>query len=822
MAKTPKKTTKTQTKSKKTTAPKKRSTTSKGEQTKKKPVKKRDEQIKIDKDHPNIKERNPVNERIKFEILGIISIIIGVFFIVSLHFDSAGKLGLWISNLLKSLFSESAYMIPYIMLSYGVLMLMRKVRLLKYKTIVFLKLIFLGLLIAFSARHYLDITTYDLNMDVIKNFGILGKSLKGGGIIGGTLSYLLLNIIGPVGTYLLAFALLTISVILLTNKSLADFFHTVLSKLFKRNTSKKQSKEDKRKKEASDQAREDLKKSLILDVPPPMINNDAKQIKIIDYIKDESADGQQVDKSVESNLFVEKVDHDDLMPIEVEDDKDAETPSKKKKENIDIPEMKINLNTEVDENYHLPSVKLLNKGKKTGNANERQGLVEKAEILEKTLENFGVKAKVVQVNKGPTVTRFEIQPSQGVKVSSIVRLSDDIALNLEATSIRMEAPIPGKAAVGIEIQNENTSPVTIRDVIDSKEFKDHESKIAFAVGKDISGKAVVTNIASMPHLLIAGATGSGKSVCINSLLASILYKAKPEEVKLLLIDPKVVELNIFNGIPHLLIPVVTDPTKAAASLNWAVTEMTDRYKMFADENVRDLKSYNQKMKDTENDALPEIVIVIDELADLMIASPAQVEDAICRLAQMARAAGMHLIVATQRPSVDVITGVIKANIPSRIAFAVSSQVDSRTILDMAGAEKLLGKGDMLFYPSGVSKPVRIQGALIQDHEIEGVINFVKEQKKETNYSEDIIETIESTSPTAILANVDELLKEAIETVVNAEQASVSMLQRKYRVGYNRAARMIDEMEERGIVGPFEGSKPRRVLITKEELEELDF
>ncbi|MBR3755500.1 MAG: DNA translocase FtsK [Firmicutes bacterium] len=473
--------------------------------------------------------------------------------------------------------------------------------------------------------------------------------------------------------------------------------------------------------------------------------------------------------------------------------------------------------------YKKPPISLLNRPKAQGNANLSYSLKQKAAKLEETLHNFKVDARVVQVTQGPAVTRYEIQPNIGVKVSKIVNLADDIALNLEAKSIRIEAPIPGKAAVGIEIENENINMVTLREIIDSAAFKDAKSKITFAVGKDIAGNAIVADLKSMPHLLIAGSTGSGKSVCINSIITSILYKANPDEVKLVLIDPKVVELGNYNGIPHLLIPVVTEPTKAAAALNWAVAEMTDRYKKFAEAQVRDLESYNDTMRiqGEEDEILPQIVIIIDELADLMMAAPSQVEESICRLAQMARAAGMHLIVATPRPSVDIITGVIKANIPSRIAFAVSSQFDSRTILDMSGAEKLVGKGDMLFNPLGMGKPVRVQGTFVSDSEVHHVIEHVKSQVEEVSYSGDVLHTIEKGNlPEGKDDDGDELLAEAIQCVVAAGQASVSMLQRRFRIGYNRAARIVDMMEARGIVGPQDGSRPRQVLMTEEELEQL--
>lgn len=483
----------------------------------------------------------------------------------------------------------------------------------------------------------------------------------------------------------------------------------------------------------------------------------------------------------------------------------------------------INLNGTTPKKYQFPSLDLLNNGPKENKLGENETLKAKAMKLEQTLHDFNVNAKVIQVTKGPAVTRYEIQPNTGVKVSSIVRLADDIALNLEAKSIRLEAPIPGKAAVGIEVENDRVNMVSIREILESPEFKSAKSRISFAVGKDIAGNAIVGDLKGMPHMLIAGSTGSGKSVCINSIITSLLYKATPDEVKLVLIDPKVVELANYNGIPHLLIPVVTEPSKAAAALNWAVAEMTDRYKKFAEEGVRDLESFNRHVKEkNEHDRfLPQIVIIIDELADLMMAAPSQVEESICRLAQMARAAGMHLIVATQRPSVDVITGVIKANIPSRIAFAVSSQVDSRTILDMGGAEKLVGKGDMLFNPLGMAKPIRVQGTFISDTEVHNVIEFVKSQVEQAEYASDVIHSIEKVQAAPNDADSDELLSEAIETVVKAKQASVSMLQRRFRIGYNRAARLVDMMEARGIVGPADGSRPRQVFLTEEELTNMD-
>lgn len=471
-----------------------------------------------------------------------------------------------------------------------------------------------------------------------------------------------------------------------------------------------------------------------------------------------------------------------------------------------------------DMSYELPPVSLLKRDTGSKQLMSDAQLQARAELLEQTLNNFGVEARVLKVTQGASVTRYEVQPATGVKVASITRLADDIALNLRAKSLRIEAPIPGKAAVGIEVENDKPAPVLIRDLIDSDEFREASSVIEFVVGKDISGNNIVADLRDMPHLLIAGATGSGKSVCINSIITSFLYKARPSELKLIMIDPKVVELGNYNGIPHMLTPVVTDPRKAARALAIAVEEMDKRYELFAENNVKDLNSYNELMRVDQRyaDCKPQIVIIIDELADLMMASPSEVENSICRLAQKARAAGMHLIVATQRPSVDVVTGLIKANIPSRIAFSVASQFDSRTILDMAGAEKLLGKGDMLFSPVGSTKPYRVQGPYISEKEIDKVIKFVKKEGGNPDYDEELKSAIENADKKTSKEPQDELTEDAIAFIFKSKQASVSMLQRRFRIGYNRAARIIDEIEEKGIIGPSDGSRPRQLIITEEE------
>ena len=484
--------------------------------------------------------------------------------------------------------------------------------------------------------------------------------------------------------------------------------------------------------------------------------------------------------------------------------------------------------------YIFPPLHLLNKPDNKQAGDSSRQLKETAARLQQTLLTCGVKVTITDISQGPSVTRYELQPEQGVKVSKIVGLADDIKLNLAATDIRIEAPIPGKAAIGIEVPNKENTAVSLRELLEKKEFKDFPSNIAFAVGKDLSGQVVVTDIAKMPHMLIAGATGSGKSVCINTLIMSILYKAHPDDVKLIMVDPKVVELNVYNGIPHLLIPVVTDPKKAAAALHWGVAEMTERYKKFADFNVRDLKGYNQKVEamatSGAEDApkkLPQIVIIVDELADLMMVAPGEVEESICRLAQLARACGIHLIIATQRPSVDVITGLIKANMPSRVAFSVSSGVDSRTILDMNGAEKLLGKGDMLFYPQGYSKPARVQGAFVSDKEVSDVVEFLKNQAIGNVYAEDIEEKIQSigsgsgaTGSGDSASERDAYFVDAGRFIIEKDKASIGMLQRVFKIGFNRAARIMDQLCDAGVVGEEEGTKPRKVLMSMDEFEQF--
>jgi S-DNA-T family DNA segregation ATPase FtsK/SpoIIIE len=762
--------------------------------------------------------KKQAQSRLRDEIWAIIIMAIGAFLVISLHTQATGEFGRIISDLLKGLFAAVAHALPYYLILYGLLLFLKRAAHIGGRSVLLLCLIFLMAAILNSAR-FLDVEGLSMSFAFIRDAFGNGVKLAGGGAFGMTLGLLLKKAIGIPGLYIFSSVVMIISLMLVVNTPVSQFIERLKAK-------RKEAMEN-RVAEAEVEAEAEAMSGAPVHTPDPAEKAAAtassgsitpRQMKIIDYMKN--------DELFESGQKSEGVGLEKPAAVEpgkgLTDDEEGakEKPIRKKSKNADdseIEELKIDLD-KAPIPYVMPPLDLLKKAQAGPQANESISLKQKAIKLEETLKNFGVNAKVLQVTKGPAITRYEIQPSVGVKVSSIVRLADDIALNLEAKSIRMEAPIPGKAAVGIEVENDRINLVSIRELIESKEFQKSTSKITFAVGKDIAGTPIVADLKSMPHLLIAGSTGSGKSVCLNSIIVSILYKARPEEVKLVLIDPKVVELGNYNGIPHLLIPVVTEPSKSAAALGWAVAEMTDRYKKFAEVGVRDLASYNEYIKAKEEGArpLPQIVIIIDELADLMMVAPSQVEESICRLAQMARAAGMHLIVATQRPSVDIITGVIKANIPSRISFAVSSQFDSRTILDMAGAEKLVGKGDMLFNPLGVSKPLRVQGCFISDAEVHKVIDYLKEQVPDNEYASDVMQRIERTYENEPDDDTDELLQEAIETVVRAEQASVSMLQRRFRIGYNRAARLVDMMEARGIIGPSEGSRPRKVLMTEEQ------
>ena len=671
----------------------------------------------------------------------------------------------------------------------------------------------------------------------------LGEKNVGGGALGTAIAGPLIGMLGEVGTIILCIGVAVLLLVFMFGIRPAEIISDMMENA-------RENREDRRaeRREARASRREEFEDER-------QTARETKKERRLREKEEERRQAEELAEQITINLNDEpedkkkmkKYNHDkdDLIPFNIKKGKNREeekqtsnpdvidanlfkTEQETKEEKVkEVLQLQHTMTVE-DEHYEFPPIQLLSEGEKKGNKMGKKAVTDTATRLQKTLYSFGVSAKVENVSVGPAITRYELKPAEGVRVSKIANLADDIALNLAAETIRIEAPIPGKQAVGIEVPNKENEMVHLREIIDCDEFKEHKSKLAFALGKDVAGQEVVADIAKMPHVLIAGATGSGKSVCINTLITSIIYKAKPSEVKLVMVDPKVVELSVYNGIPHLLIPVVTDPKKAAGALAWAVQEMVNRYSLFAGKNVRDIKGYNEALdKEGNSEKLPQIVIIIDELSDLMMVSPKDVEDSICRLAQMARAAGMHLVIATQRPSVDVITGIIKANIPSRISFAVSSQIDSRTILDMVGAEKLLGKGDMLFYPSGAPKPTRIQGAFISDKEVEKIVDFVKGDGSAT-YNDEIIKQIENAGSTdkelAQQADEDDdtdpFLMDAIEVVVETGQASTSFIQRRFKVGYARAGRIIDQMEERGIISGFQGSKPREVLMSKERWEEL--
>ncbi|SFA89446.1 FtsK/SpoIIIE family DNA translocase [Clostridium frigidicarnis] len=753
------------------------------------------------------------------EIRGIFAIALGIIFSIAMFHSSGGSLIVFIRGVLIALIGIGGYLIPFYLIFYGFALITKK----KLSNIIDNRFYFMvGILIntlAFIQLINNDLYFYD---GFSRGLSILvkGQETFHGGILGMIISYPIYKLLGVAASYVLYIAVYIVALIIVFDFSLYDIGSNFKSKV-NSNIGERKSGLGKNKgdvKPVIEAENNNLQKEDFLNG----VNN---KIKILDFMKNSSIlDEEALDKKEESPEMI----------IDGNNSNNESKRSNKKKGNIEESikeEISHELNSKLVTNnfdeieYKMPSLEFLNENTMAQmNKEDKKELLTNASKLEETLNCFGVEAKVLQVIKGPSVTRFELQPSAGVKVSKIVNLSDDIALSLAARGVRIEAPIPGKSAVGIEVPNKELTPVFLREVIQSEEFENTKKNLAFSLGKDIGGKCVVADLTKMPHLLIAGATGSGKSVCINTLVISILYKYSPEEVKLLMIDPKVVELNVYNGIPHLLIPVVTDPKKAAAALNWAVNEMTRRYKLFADNGVRNVEGFNDLYeKGKIDEKLPWIVIVVDELADLMMVCPRDVEEYIARLAQMARAAGMHLVIATQRPSVDVITGVIKANIPSRISFAVSSQVDSRTIIDSAGAEKLLGKGDMLFYPVGQSKPVRIQGAFISEEEVEKVVDFIKVQQDQCQYEEEIIEHINNESMSTAKGNDSEggdaLIDEAVKVVVESGQASTSLLQRRLRIGFNRAARIMEELEEMQIISPRDGSKPRQVLISKDEINE---
>ncbi|MGG7324259.1 DNA translocase FtsK 4TM domain-containing protein [Clostridium baratii] len=778
------------------------------------------------------------------DIFGIVYIAIGILLSVAIYTDFVGILSTISQRLSHLLIGIGSYILPLYILYLGY-------EYIKTKGNITLNIKFYGITVYAVITVLIFSTIYIQMLPNINSFGdgikeiVDMKSILNGGVLGYVIAYPLYKFLGIIGSYIIYIALIGIATIITFDITLHDIGICV-----KKNS--KKIKKPKIKKRDYNVEENDIDDTFIKmpknnekeddNYKKEFLNGVNNKIKILDFMKNSSLDDnydyfnecdieESKPKINEPNFNEDKID--DFL----KDSNKVDNTYKKEKLDKEVKDVVHNeiensiledKSIENKEDYRYPELSLLklNNGTKL-NKNDKQDLIESAGKLSDTLASFGVDAKVNQVTKGPSVTRFELQPSPGVKVSKIVNLSDDIALGLAASGVRIEAPIPGKAAVGIEVPNKEQTPVFLREVLESDEFTNTNKKLAFALGKDIGGQCVVGDLSKMPHTLIAGATGSGKSVCINTLIVSLLYKYSPDEVKLLMVDPKVVELSVYNGIPHLLIPVVTDPKKAAGALNWAVNEMTRRYKLFADSGARNIDSYNALYENgTIEEKLPFIVIIVDELADLMMVCANDVEDYIGRLAQMARAAGMHLVIATQRPSVDVVTGVIKANIPSRISFAVSSQIDSRTILDSGGAEKLLGKGDMLYYPVGESKPLRVQGCFISEEEVEKVVDFVKSGDREAEYKEDIIEHINNEAESSSMqgqdgGEVDELLNEAIKIVVDYGQASTSFLQRRLRIGFNRASRIMDDLESRGIISEKDGSRPRQVLVSKDELLEIE-
>ncbi|MDO6355462.1 DNA translocase FtsK 4TM domain-containing protein [Caloramator sp. CAR-1] len=720
------------------------------------------------------------NNQVIYDIYGIILIAFSLLFLISIVIKPTGMIGKFFVDFFFGAVGLGAYILPFITILIGIAMILNKSSLKIRQRFISIVFAIYSLLLLGHLRYSNNFKAKKLTQKIYEAYK-LGINKKGGGIISELVDFPLLLLFGEIGSYIFIISSILVFLVLATEKPVKDIL-LFLIQPFKKINIKKKEKE-------------------IESFEDDLHDKDEEKATNNDLLNDEKVNVQNTNVNNEASY------KDDFKGVNERSDNKA-------KEKIKINLSAENIST-CNIKYTFPPIELLNENRTKINGNDKKELLMSARSLEETLASFGIDAKVTQVTKGPSVTRYELHPGVGVKVSKIVNLSDDIALNLAAPSVRIEAPIPGKSAIGIEVPNKEVTPVYLREVIESDEFQQFNSSLAFALGKDISGRCIVADIAKMPHLLIAGATGSGKSVCINTLITSLIYKSSPNDVKMLLIDPKVVELSVYNGIPHLIIPVVTEPRKAASALEWAVSEMTSRYKLFADNNVRNIESYNKLMEDVSpENKLPKIVIIIDELADLMMVAPNEVEDSITRLAQMARAAGIHLVIATQRPSVDVITGVIKANIPSRISFAVSSQIDSRTILDMAGAEKLLGRGDMLFLPIGENKPIRIQGAFISEKEVENIVEYLKKTFN-TEYDMDIMEKIKEGKEIANnYDDNDELLPQAIELAIDLGQISASMLQRRFRIGFNRAARLIDEMEKRGIIGPQDGSKPRQVLIDK--------
>ncbi|SCK04372.1 Stage III sporulation protein E [uncultured Clostridium sp.] len=771
------------------------------------------------KSKKNIKKRTKKKKTLDSDIKSIVYIVIGLLLTIAIYTNLAGALSHISRKYIYNLIGLGAFILPLYLIYFGINMIISKGEIVYSRrlfgiTLIVITLIFLSATINIQS---LSEETFKSSLKLTMEESNLTLH---GGFLGHLITFPISRLIGYVGSYILYSSLLFIGIMQIFDikiYSIVEVVNKFISKIVQ--NIKSQPKKKDRPNKANEQFIEVETINDVID--KDIVKGIDNKIQILDFMKNSSSNESDISEELSLESFNAKEGIEFMNT-----DKQANTESIQnigtsknfKSKEIDLENI---INSDSKEiHYIFPTIDLLkNNGKARLKSEDKKDLIDGANKLESILESFGVEAKVTQVTKGPSVTRFELQPSPGVKVSKIVNLTDDIALGLAANGIRIEAPIPGKSAIGIEVPNRKQIPVFLREVLDSKEFTNSNKKLSFGLGKDIAGKCVVGDLSKMPHMLIAGATGSGKSVCINALIISLIYKYSPADVKLLMVDPKVVELSVYNDIPHLLIPVVTDPKKAAGALNWAVNEMNKRYNLFYNNKVKNIESYNNLFDKGEIDEkLPYIVIIVDELADLMMACPHDVEDYICRLAQMARAAGMHLIIATQRPSVDVITGVIKANIPSRISFAVSSGIDSRTILDQVGAEKLLGRGDMLYYPIGENKPVRVQGAFISEEEVENVVNFIKTSQYTVTYEEDIINHINSEIPVESQQNEyeDELLEEAIKIVIEYQQASTSFLQRKLRIGFNRASRIMDMLEEQRIISPKDGSRPRQVLVVNNE------
>lgn len=763
------------------------------------------------------------------EIAVLVVFALFIFLFLS-NFGICGYIGNSISTFFFGVFGTTHYVIPAVGFILAILLISND-----YSSLAVKKTCFAILLLCMISTIFQMIYNIEVR-DAYSAYVFSGRTHRGGGYLGALICSILYKELGGAGSVLIVLLISVISLILVTERSLFSFlkkavdFFTVEE--YEEDVEERPAKKKRKAKDVSKEDKETASRKKRSVHIPDLRSGRPKpsQASPMPPMEPEEETKQEpVQKNFDDLIVQEEPEKEQKEIFEPVQPKASKRSLVNKDKNMSSKPVEILPQVRTKEgDYKFPPVSLLEKGKKT-TGNNKEELRQTAQKLQKTLEDFGVHVTITNISCGPSVTQFELHPEQGVKVSKIVNLADDIKLNLAAADIRIEAPIPGKSAIGIEVPNKTNQMVMFRDLIENQEFAQARSKIAFAVGKNLAGQVIVSDIAKMPHLLIAGATGSGKSVCINTLIMSILYKATPDEVKLIMIDPKVVELSAYQGIPHLLIPVVTDPKQASSALNWAVMEMGERYKKFAEVNVRNLTGYNEKVEESIKNGmegedfkkLPQIVIIVDELADLMMVAPGEVEDAIVRLSQLARAAGIHLVIATQRPSVNVITGLIKANVPSRIAFSVSSGVDSRTIIDMNGAEKLLGKGDMLFYPSGYQKPIRVQGAFISDEEVGKVVEFLKEENNvEDNYGADIQEKIQTAAVKAATSQErDEYFEEAAKFIIDKDKASIASLQRVFKIGFNRAARLMDQLCEAGIVGEEEGTKPRKVLMSEEQFEQ---